>query len=367
MCSTGATGYIGGDALHAIVQAHPEYEVSCLVRNSEKGAQVASRFPKVRLLYGDLDSLDILEAEAKLANVVLRGPPFSSHRMISNVTKITNQLHVDCAHTDHEASVKALLKGLAAHSPPQPSYLIHTSGTGILMFTDMERQIYGEASSTVYDDWAGIEDITSLPDYAPHRNVEKIVLASGTEQGSNVRSAIVCPPTIYGKGRGPGNQRSQQMPDLAKGTLRRGQGFYVGKGKTCWANVHVIDLSDCFLKLVEAAAVGGGTATWGKEGYYFTENGEHVWSNAAEWVASAAQEQGYIASDQVDSLTLEEVTQLIGHGSILLGANSRCKAVRARKLLGWSPNQKSMKDETPELVHSEAILLGKGHAAKAVS
>ena len=72
--STGATGYIGGDALHAIISAHPEYEVTCLVRDSSKGAQIASKYAKVRLVYGDLDSVDLIKEEAKKADVVLSKP-----------------------------------------------------------------------------------------------------------------------------------------------------------------------------------------------------------------------------------------------------------------------------------------------------
>ena len=53
---TGATGYIGGDALYKLAETHPEYEIACLVRNSDKGAQVASQFVNVRLVYGDLAS-----------------------------------------------------------------------------------------------------------------------------------------------------------------------------------------------------------------------------------------------------------------------------------------------------------------------
>ena len=59
-----------------------------------------------------------------------------------------------------------------------------------------------------------------------------------------------------------------------------------------WANVHVEDLSDCFLKLVEAAAFGGGTATWNQEGYYFTENGEHVWSDMSKLISKDAHKKG---------------------------------------------------------------------------
>lgn len=70
--STGATGYIGGDALYAIANAHSEFDITCLVRNSDKGAKVASQYPKVRLVYGDLDSTGLLEEEAKKADIVLR-------------------------------------------------------------------------------------------------------------------------------------------------------------------------------------------------------------------------------------------------------------------------------------------------------
>ena len=70
--STGATGYIGGDALRHLVQAHPDYDITCLVRNSDKGAQVASQYSRIKLVYGDLDSAELLEEEAKKADIVLR-------------------------------------------------------------------------------------------------------------------------------------------------------------------------------------------------------------------------------------------------------------------------------------------------------
>lgn len=68
---TGATGYIGGDALFAVIQAHPEYDITCLVRNSSKGALVVKDYPSIKLVYGDLDSVDLIEAESKKADIVL--------------------------------------------------------------------------------------------------------------------------------------------------------------------------------------------------------------------------------------------------------------------------------------------------------
>ena len=73
---TGTTGYIGGDAFFAIAQAHPDWQLSVLVRNKEKGAKLANEYPQVRIVYGDLDSGDIIEEETKNADIVYRASFF---------------------------------------------------------------------------------------------------------------------------------------------------------------------------------------------------------------------------------------------------------------------------------------------------
>lgn len=274
---------------------------------------------------------------------------------------------LDCAHVDHENSIRALVKGTAARSESQPGYLIHTSGTGILTFADVERKTYGEASAKVYDDWEGIGEVTSLPDYAAHRNVEKVILAAETENESRIKTAIVCPSTIYGQGRGPGNQRSVQLPELTRFTLERKEGIQIGAGRAYWPNIHIYDVSRCFLALVEAAVDHGGKAAWGKEGYYFVENGEHIWGEIAKIIASTAKDQGFLSSDEVVSISSDEADQqLMPYASLLLGANSRCKAFRARKLLGWTPKERSMSEEIPKIVTVEAKKLGlvQSHASQ---
>ena len=53
-------------------KAFPEWQVTALVRNSSKGAKVASQYTNVRLVYGDLDSADLIVQEAKKADIVYR-------------------------------------------------------------------------------------------------------------------------------------------------------------------------------------------------------------------------------------------------------------------------------------------------------
>ena len=155
------------------------------MRNSDKGAKVASQYPSIRLVYGDLDSATLLTEEAAKADIVCHW-----------------------ANADHEAGANALVAGLAKRQDARPGFLIHTSGTEIMEVADMERGTYGVRAEKMFDGWDGMKEVTSLPDAAPHRNVDKIVLAAGTEKGARVKTAIVCPPTIYGPGCGPDNQRS---------------------------------------------------------------------------------------------------------------------------------------------------------------
>ena len=358
----GATGYIGGDALYALVQAHPEYEIACLVRDSDKGAQVASQYGKARLVYGTLDDGEILGQEAKKADIVLSAlvswlPSKLDHRLIARRS--------DCANADNENAVNALTKGLAARAIGEPAFYIHTSGNAILFVSDIDRKTYGETSTKIYDDWEGLREVTSLPDHAPHRKNDKNVINA---DGPNVKTAIVCPPTIFGRGRGPGNQRSHQIPELARSMLESKKGFQVGGGENLGPNVYVHDLSDCYVKLVEAAVEGGGKATWGKEGYYFVENGEHIWGHISKATAKAAHKQRLLPSDEVFSISEKEADSLAWWGSALWGANSRYHAIRARKLLGWLPKKgpKDLEGDIAEVVSAEAKSLGlvPGHAAK---
>lgn len=70
--STGATGYIGGDALSALTAKHPDISYSALVRTPEKAAQVNAEYPPVRIVIGDLDDAELLKKESADADIVLR-------------------------------------------------------------------------------------------------------------------------------------------------------------------------------------------------------------------------------------------------------------------------------------------------------
>lgn len=123
-----------------------------------------------------------------------------------------------------------------------------------------------------------------------------------------------------------------------------------------------------FILLVEAAVNKNlSNDLWGNNGYYFTENGFHVWGDLARTVAQTAYEKGYIPAAEVEPMNKDEAMEIAGFQLVSHGLNSKGKARRARKFLGWQPKERSLAEEIPTIVDSEARLLGitKGHAEKA--
>ena len=143
----------------------------------------------------------------------------------------------------------------------------------------------------------------------------------------------------------------------------------MGEGKALWTYVNVHDLSNFFLLLIEAAVAGGGNATWGQEGYYFTENGEFLWADVAKAVAHEAHKQGLIEEDKTVQYDADEMQKVHPYGPIVWGANSRGKAIRASKLLGWTPKGRGLFETIPDAVDIEAKRKGlkPGHAAQAAA
>jgi len=265
---------------------------------------------------------------------------------------------LDFADCDHVPAATAIAKGVSHHTAEKPVWLIHTSGTGILTVEDDRAKTYGIERPKEYNDWEGIDELIHLPDDAFHRNVDKIILGAGQRAPDAVKTAVVCPCTIYGPGRGPGNNKSAQVYWLTSAVLKRQKGLLVGQGKNIWHEVHVQDLSDVYLALGEAAVAGGGKATWGNKGYYFTENGSFCWGDVQREVAKVAFEKKLISSPEVEPLTDEEVSELHPFKLYAWGTNSRGHAIRARKLLGWNPSKPSLKETIPDIVDIEARALG---------
>ncbi|KEQ78275.1 hypothetical protein M436DRAFT_22563, partial [Aureobasidium namibiae CBS 147.97] len=220
----------------------------------------------------------------------------------------------------HEGAARAIAAGLArGHTKEKPGYWLHTGGTGILCYKDSANDFatLGQWTDEQYDDLAGVEKVVNLPDEAFHRNVDKIVLEAGTKNKDVVKTVIVCPPTIYGTGRGPVSGRGRQVYEMGKLILSKSLIPVVGQGKARWNNVHIEDLSDLYLLLLERAmAQDSNDDIWGSHGYMFAENGEHVWSDLANMMSQEAEQQGLIKDAKVSALSKDVALDQAGFEAV---------------------------------------------------
>lgn len=262
--------------------------------------------------------------------------------------------------SDHTGAAKAIAAGLeAGHSSSKPGFWLHTGGTGILTYFDDSSNRLGEWEEKQFNDWNGVSELTSLPDEAFHRNIDKIVLEAGTKHGDSVKTALVCPPTIYGQGRGPVSGRSRQAYELASLILKKGFAPVIGQGKARWNSVHVHDLADAFVLLAEAAASGDlSDEIWGPKGYHLAENGEFVWGELSKAMAKKAYELGYLKEEPKEKqLSRDEAFEIADFQAVSWGLNSRAKAERLRRVLGWNPHRQSIEETIPEILKDEKELL----------
>ena len=355
--STGITGYLGGDVLSILTQDHPDWEISALVRSEEKAKQLSSVYPNVRTVLGDVESTELIADEVKKAGIVYSMfPPMPRPHVNANVD---NADFIDC---NSLTAVQAIAQGASSHTPSHPLYLIHTGGTGVLTLSDQHAPKVGTANNKQWDEWTHLSEVTTLPDEAPHRLVDKAVLDLGQQDPTSVKTAIVCPPVIYGaaRGRGPCNTRSMQAYWASELVLRRKKGFVVGEGENTVSAVHVQDVADLFVLLGQAAAAaGGGDASWGTEGYYFAESQAFRWKDMHAVIARAAFNMGLIPSPETEFLiTEEQIRGVLEDGAYVWGTNQWVDAVRARRLLGWKPYRPSLREVMPEIVAAEARRLG---------
>ena len=324
---TGGTGYIGGSVLHTLAPAYPNATITILLRRTPP-ATLASSYPNVRVLQGDYTSTDILASAAENADVVLHN-----------------------GDSDHEPSLQALMTGLLRRATP--GYLIHLSGTGIV--SDWAEETYlGVQNPKVWSDISSLGEIKQLPAAALHRNTETILHETVEKYGGNkIHVAVMCPPDIYGPGKGLGKRQSALVPVFVKEALSAAMGkrvFYHAEGTNTRSWVHIDDLMRLYMRVVGAAVAGKETERYfNANGYYFASTQEHSQLEFAKVTGDILKRHGLIEDAEPVQITLEQLdsmANLPGFPKLaryLFASNSRTRAERAEKLFRY-------KGEAPDLL-----------------
>ena len=287
---TGAAGYIGGSVAAGLVEAG--HHVIGLVRSESRAREV--REHRIEPAIGTLADSMLLARMASEADAV-----------------------VNAASSDERGAVEAMLAALAGSGKA----FLHTSGSSIV--GDMAG---GEPGGKVYDEETPIEP---LPGRAARVATDRTVLASAKH---GVRAIVLCPTMIYGTGRGV-HRESIQVPRLIEVARKSGIARHVGRGENIWSNVHIDDVVSLYLLALEKAPAGA---------FYYAEAGENSYREIAGAISRMLGLGG-----RTEALTMSEAIAEFGEGAaqFSMGSNSRVRALRARRELGWKPAGRPLLEE----------------------
>src|SRR5208337_4707983 len=170
---TGATGYIGGSVTERLISRG--YQVIGLVRSKDKVPLLKDR--GVEPIVGTLDDSEILTNAAHDADAVIHA-----------------------ASADHPGSVVTLIAALERSGKT----LISTTGSGIVADSAV-----GEYAGSVFH----TEDtyFEPVPFRRPRVAINHLVRQAAIDKG--IRSVVICPSMIYGKGHGL-QPDSDQLPKI---------------------------------------------------------------------------------------------------------------------------------------------------------
>lgn len=284
---TGVSGYIGGSIAARLVSAG--YNVSGLVRNEA----AASRLKSIGItpVSGDLSETKLLIDYAMGADAV-----------------------INAADADNEAAVKVFLSALKGSD----KVFIHTSGSSIVA-----DQADGEPSDEVFSETT---KFTPQEHKKARVAIDQMVVQSAKD---GLRPVVICPCLIYGKGLGIKSE-SVQIPLLIKQAIKSGVPRCVGRGKNIWSNVHIEDLTDLYLLVLEKKPAGGL--------FLFAENDEVTFRELAEKVR-----EGLSLKAEVEEWPRSAAVAEWGMEAAVfaLGSNSRVRGEQSRAL-GWTPRHKSV-------------------------
>jgi nucleoside-diphosphate-sugar epimerase len=204
---TGATGYIGAAVAEHLAEAG--HSVTGLARSDEAARKLSAA--GIRVLRGDVRQPETVAAAARGAGGVI-------HTALAQ--------GADTAQVERDVA-DAIIDALAGTKKP----FIYTSGIWVL----------GNTGARIADESA---PLAPPPLVAWRPAVEQLVLEAF---GRGVRGIVIRPAMVYGRGGGV-------LKMLLESARRHGAARYIDNGENRWSWVHVDDLADLYVRLLDAPA-----------------------------------------------------------------------------------------------------------------
>lgn len=270
---TGSTGYIGSAVLKALL-AH-RHDVTALVRSEESARKVSA--DHVTPIIGDLTDTPWLTEQLKASE---------------------GAIHLaadDDPETLDDAVATAVISAYAGTEKPY----VHTGGVWG----------FGPGEAIVETDQADPPELVAW-----RTPIEKRVLAPG------IRGSVVAPAVVYGHGSGIPAEVITGAPK------QRGSLQLIGDGSQHWATVHVDDLAELYVAVLEKAP--GGDVYIGASGANPT----------VRELAEAAAGIGKVIDETPDEA---RVRLGEGYADVLL-LDQQAAGTTAKNLFSWQPKQPTL-------------------------
>ena len=295
---TGATGYIGGAVLDALLRGG--HDVTALVRDNEKARRIAGR--GAHPVIGNLADVDSYRAAADAQDGYIHAAfDYASGRGPA------------VERTALETMIAAARRPRTAGSNVQSSRLIvYTSGAWILGRSP-------EAAS----ESAPVNPI-SLAAFRPDH--EQLVLNAA---GPHLRTAVVRPGVVYGGGSG---MVSDIFKAAANGLVR-----VVGDGNNHWPLIYDRDLADLYARIVARDTASGV--------YHANDEGDERVNDVVAAIAAHLPMR-----PDVRHVPIEEARAKMGAYADALALDQIVRSPRARAL-GWTPTLHSVAGNAARLLH----------------
>ncbi|CAL9661054.1 NAD-dependent epimerase/dehydratase family protein [Streptomyces sp. enrichment culture] len=278
---TGGTGYIGASVLDRLVSRG--HQVTAVVRSAEKADLVRGRGAEPAIT--DLADGDTLQRLAAASDGVihLAAPGDESSATVD------------------EIAVTSFLRALRDTDRP----FVHTTGIWV----------HGSGSA--------ITESSAM--HAPRLTAWRVPLAKLVREAQGVRTSVIAPAVVYGKGGG-------LMNLVAAGPRTAGDDpalTMVGPGDQHWSTVHVDDLAELYVLALEKAPAGS---------YFLGAGGENPTVREITEAVSRSLGLGGRVEPEPVVQTLDRLG-LLGEALLL---DQQASGDTARRILGWSPQAPSV-------------------------
>jgi nucleoside-diphosphate-sugar epimerase len=298
---TGATGYIGGAVLDALVKAG--HAVTALVRDNEKARRVAKRggHPVVGNLAEPDSYKSAAEAQDGYVHTAFDRPsgrgPLIDRGALDMIIAAARRPRTAQSSTSSASSASSL------SAAPAKRFIIYTSGIWVL----------GQSPDPSTED----APLNPTPIAAWRPAHEALVLGAASDQ---LRTVVVRPGVVYGSGRG-------MVCDLLK-MASNGLVRVVGDGNNHWPLVYDRDLADLYAKLAANPSASGV--------YHANDEGDERVNDLI-----AAIKPHVSLRPDVRYVPLDEARSKMGPAADAMALDQVIRSPRARAI-GWAPTLHSV-------------------------